>query len=138
MAWHFRDAFSGDKLFITSAYRSKWFQNYLIKQWCVLLKCAPIGTSEHQAWLALDLKVITRWGRWYSLDAAYPNKYSDWLHVHARERGFHNTYQKGVAIDGKIVEWRHRRYLWITLAKILADNGQTLAEYYNTIIQWNN
>lgn len=33
-----------------------------------------------------------------------PNKYTDWLHAHAQERGFHNTYQKGVAIDGKIIE----------------------------------
>jgi len=133
MAWHFRNTFSGDKLYISSAWRSVWFQEYLIKQWCSLFKCAPIGTSEHQAWLAVDLKVITKWGKWYSLDAAYPNKYSDRLKANAADYGFHNTYQKWVEIDGKIVEWRHRRYLWTELAKILANNNQTFAEYYKII-----
>jgi len=133
MAWHFRNAFSGDKLYISSAWRSRGLQDYLIKQWCSLLKCAQIGTSEHQAWLAVDLKVIAKWWRWYSLDAAYPNKYSDWLKANAAEFGFHNTYQKGVEVDGKIVEWRHRRYVWAEFAKILSDNNQTFAEYYNTV-----
>lgn len=133
MAWHFRNAFSGDRLYIASAYRSSGLQWYLIKQWCALIKCAQIWTSEHQAWLAVDLKVITKWGKWYSLDAAYPNKYSNRLKANAAEYGFHNTYQKWVEIDGKIVEWWHRRYLWTELAKLLADNNQTFAEYYNTI-----
>ncbi|MCX6823847.1 MAG: D-alanyl-D-alanine carboxypeptidase family protein [candidate division SR1 bacterium] len=133
LAWHFRNAFSGDKLYISSAWRSVGFQNYLIKQGCSLFKCASIGTSEHQAGLALDLKVITKGGKGYSLDAAYPNKYSDWLKANAADYGFHNTYQKGVEIDGKIVEGRHRRYLGTELAKLLADNNQTFAEYYKTI-----
>jgi LAS superfamily LD-carboxypeptidase LdcB len=133
LAWHFRNTFSGDKLYIASAYRSSGLQWYLIKQWCAMIKCAAIGTSEHQAWLAVDLKVITKWGRWYSLDAAYPNKYSDRLKANAADYGFHNTYQKWVEVDGKIVEWRHRRYVWPELAKILADNNQTFAEYYNSL-----
>ena len=133
MAWHFRDAFSWDRLYISSAYRSRGFQDYLIKQWCALIKCAPIGTSEHQAGLAVDLKVITKSGRWYSLDAEYPNKYSDWLKSHAAEFGFHNTYQKWVEVDGQIIEWWHRRYLWTQLAKILAEKQQTFAEYYEWI-----
>ena len=132
MARHFRNAFSWDRLYIVSAYRSKWFQDYLIKQWCSLLKCAAIGTSEHQAGLALDLSVVSRWGKSYSLDSAYPNKYSDWLKANAATFGFHNTYQKWVDVDGKIVEWRHRRYLGLTLAKILAENNQTFAEYYTS------
>ena len=134
MAWHFRNAFSWDKLYISSAYRSSWLQWYLLKQWCALIKCAAIGTSEHQAWLALDLKVITRWGKWYSLDAAYPNKYSDWLKVNAADYWFHNTYQKWIEIDGKIVEWRHRRYLWTELAKILLEKNETFAEYYKKTV----
>jgi len=133
MAWHFRNTFSGDRLYIASARRSSWLQWYLLKQWCALIKCAAMGTSEHQAWLAVDLKVITKWGRWYSLDAAYPNKYSDWLKANAAQFGFHNTYQKWVEVDGKIIEWRHRRYLWVELANILAENNQTFAEYYNSI-----
>lgn len=133
LAWHFRNAFSGDRLYIASAYRSSGLQWYLIKQWCALIKCAQIGTSEHQAWLAVDLKVITKWGRWYSLDAAYPSKYSDRLKANAADYGFHNTYQKGVEVDGKMVEWRHRRYMWTELAKLLTDKHQTFAEYYNSL-----
>ncbi len=134
MARHFRHAFSGDRLYISSAYRSKSFQDYLIKQWCASTKCAQVGTSEHQAWLALDLKVITKWGKWYSLDLnGKPNKYYDRLKTNAANFGFHNTYQKGVDVDGKIAEWRNRRYLWTELATILSVNNQTFAEYYNTM-----
>lgn len=130
MAWHFRSAFSGDRLYIASAYRSRGLQDYLIQKWCALFRCAKVGTSEHEAWLAVDLKVITKWGKWYSLDLAYPNKYYDRLKAHAAEFGFHNTYQKGVEVDGKIVEWRHRRYLGVELATLLQEKWQTLAEYY--------
>jgi len=133
MARHFRNTFSWDRLYITSTYRSKWFQDFLVKQWCSLLKCAKVWTSEHQAWLALDLKVITRWGRWISFDITdKPNKYYDWLKTNAAEFGFHNTYQRGIEIDGKIAEWRHRRYVGKELATILMNNNQTFAEYYNS------
>lgn len=135
MARNFWNAFSWDRLYIVSAYRSRGLQDYLIKQWCALIRCAPIGTSEHQAWLALDLKVVARWGRSYALDAAYPNKYSDWLKANAAKYGFHNTYQKWMEIDGKMVEWRHRRYMWLTLAQQLADDHQTFAEYFNSLDQ---
>lgn len=130
MARHFRNTFSGDRLYIASAYRSSWLQWYLLKQWCALLRCAKVGTSEHQAWLAVDIKVITKWGKWYSLDAAYPNKYYDRFKTHAADFWFHNTYQKWVEVDGKMVEGRHRRYVWKELATILMENNQTFAEYY--------
>lgn len=133
MAWHFRNDFDGDKLYIVSAYRSSWLQWYLLKQWCALFRCAKVGTSEHQAWLAVDIKVITKWGKAYSLDAAYPNKYSDRLKANAASFGFHNTYQRGVEVDGKMIEWRHRRYVWAELATLLADSNQTFAEYYNAL-----
>lgn len=133
MAWHFWNAFSGDRLYITSTYRSRGFQDFLIKQWCSLIKCAQIGTSEHQAWLALDLKVITKSWKAYSLDLnGQPNTYYTWLKDNAATFGFHNTYQKWVEIDGKIVEGRHRRYLWVELAMLLAERNQTFAEYYNS------
>jgi LAS superfamily LD-carboxypeptidase LdcB len=134
MARHFRNTFSWDRLYITSTYRSKWFQDFLVKQWCSLLKCAKVWTSEHQAGLALDLKVITRWGRWVSFDITdKPNKYYDRLKANAAKFGFHNTYQRGIEIDGKIAEWRHRRYVGEELATILMNNDQTFAEYYNSI-----
>lgn len=133
MARHFRNAFSWDKLYITSTYRSRWFQDYLIKQWCALLRCAKAWTSEHQAWLALDLKIIAKWGKGYSLDVAYPNKYYDRLKTNAAKFWFHNTYQKGIEVDGKIAEWRHRRYVWTELATLLMEKNQTFAEYYKWI-----
>ncbi len=135
MAWHFRNAFSGDKLRIASAYRSSGLQWYLIKQWCALIRCAKIWTSEHQAWLAVDLKVISRWGRWYSLDVAYPNTYYDWLKNNAHRFWFHNTYQKWAEVDGKMAEGRHRRYVWVELATLLHENDQTFAEYYFNIVK---
>lgn len=134
MAWHFWNAFSGDRLYIVSAYRGSSFQAFLIRQWCSLLKCAKVGTSEHQAGLAVDLKVISKWGKAYWLDVAYPNTYYDRLKNNAHRFWFHNTYQKWVEIDGKIAEWRHWRYLWTELATILYDNDQTFAEYYFTTV----
>lgn len=131
MAWHFRDEFKGDRLAIVSAYRSKWYQDSLVKKWCRQDQCALWWTSEHQAGLAIDLRVVTK--SWKTISMDTPNIYTDWLHTYAYQWWFHNTYQKWVEIDGKIVEWRHRRYLWTELAKILMDNNQTLAEYYKTI-----
>jgi LAS superfamily LD-carboxypeptidase LdcB len=98
-----------------------------------LIKCAAVGTSEHEAGLAVDLKVISKWGKAYSLDLnGVPNKYYIWFKNNAADFGFHNTYQKWVAIDGKLIEWWHRRYLWTQLATVLSENDQTFAEYYNT------
>jgi LAS superfamily LD-carboxypeptidase LdcB len=129
MARHFRSAFSGDRLSIINSYRSKWFQGFLLQNCRLANLCAKVGTSEHQAGLALDISVVTRWGRTVSLDGT--NKYTERLHANAQEWGFHNTYQKGVAVDGKIVEGRHRRYMGTWLATILSENHQTIAEYYN-------
>jgi D-alanyl-D-alanine carboxypeptidase len=47
--------------------------------------------------------------------------------------GFHNTYQKGVEIDGKMVEPRHWRYVGVPLATHLHNSSQTLAEYFYSI-----
>lgn len=129
LAWHFWDQFKGDKLYIISAYRSKSYQDGLVRRWCRQDQCALWGTSEHQAWLAVDLRVQTKWWRIISMDT--PNVYTDWLHEYAHEWWFHNTYQKWVAVDGKIVEGWHWRYLWKELAKILYDKWETIAEYYN-------
>lgn len=131
MARHFQDDFKGDRLTIFSAYRSKSYQDGLIRKWCAANACAKWWTSEHQAGLAVDLRVTTKRGKSVSLD--YSSKYTEWLHAHAQERGFHNTYQKGVAIDGKIIEWRHWRYMGVELATLLRSNGQTIAEYYHSL-----
>lgn len=40
MAWNFRHDFSGDRILLTSAYRSKSLQDYLLNKGCSSLKCA--------------------------------------------------------------------------------------------------
>ncbi len=126
MAWHFWKNFDGDKLAIVSAYRSSDFQNYLLRTSCRKNQCAQAGTSEHQAGLALDLSVRTK--HWATVALDQDNKYHDWLLAHAHEFGFHNTYQKWVLVDGKIIEPRHRRYMGVDLATLLHDSQQTFAE----------
>lgn len=129
MARHFWDHFHGDRLALISTYRSKAYQDTLIRRGCDQDQCAPWGTSEHQAGLAVDLRIVTKQWKTISMDTS--SIYTEWLHAHAHEWWFHNTYQKWLAIDGKIVEGWHRRYLGLELAKILYDKGETIAEYYN-------
>lgn len=129
MARKFWDTFSGDKLVITSAYRSFYYQKHLLLT-CKKDQCAAAGTSEHQAGLALDLGVKSK--RWSSTFLKAGNKYYDRLSANAHLYGFHNTYQKWVSIDGKIIEPRHRRYVWVELATQLHNNQQTFAERMNT------
>lgn len=132
MAWHFWNSFSGDKLYVLSAYRSSTFQDELLKRWYSISRCAKWWTSEHQAGLAVDLRVVTKWGKMISLD--HPSKYTEWLHANAHQRGFHNTYQKGIEIDGKIAEGWHRRYMQEELATLLYEKWMTIAEYYKWIM----
>lgn len=128
LAWHFRNDHKWDKLFITSTYRSAKFQESLLKKWCSRTKCAEVGSSEHQLWLAIDLGVMTKKGKYVALAQWSP--YYQWLLENWADRWFHNTYQKWVDIDWQMQEWRHRRYLWTELAQILRDNDQTFAEWY--------
>lgn len=130
LAWHFWNYFSGDRLVITSAYRSASVQNYLLRSFCKKDQCALPGTSEHQAWLAVDIAIRSKKGSSTVLKAG--NKYYDWLVLHAHEFGFHNTYQNWVAIDGKMIEPRHRRYVWIWLATLLYEHQQSFAERMNS------
>lgn len=128
MAWHFRNDFKGDRLWIASAYRSNDFQQYMLKKWCSRARCAQAWTSEHQAWLAVDLKVITKGWKWYTLYSG--NRYYQWFAINAHNRWFHNTYQKGIDVDGQMIEGRHRRYVGTWLATKLWEQKQTFAEYY--------
>lgn len=130
MARQFWHDFDGDRLVITSAYRSPGFQNYLLNSFCKKDQCASPGTSEHQAWLAIDLAVRTKKGISRKLEQG--TIYYDWFLNNAHLYGFHNTYQKWVDIDGKMVEWRHRRYMSTGLAIILHDNKQTFSQRMNS------
>ena len=110
------------KLTINSARRSQAYQRKLAAS-CSTSRCATPWTSEHEAWLALDL-----WVNGWNIKV-WSWKYYQWLVDNAHLYGFHNSYQRWMDIDGKIVEPRHWRYLWIDLATVLHNNNQTFAEY---------
>ena len=127
MARAFSNAFDfKSRISITSAYRSSAFQKSLAKN-CSTTRCATPGTSEHEAGLALDLGV--NGGNILGNNGKYYQRLLD----NAHEYGFHNTYQKGEEIDGKMVEPWHRRYVGKSLATYLHDSNQTIAEYYYTL-----
>ena len=127
MAWNFWNDFSWkQRLSINTAYRSYGVQKYLMTSYCAgrSWQCALPWTSEHQAWLALDLWVNGR-----SLD----NASFQWLQNNAHKWWFHNTYQKWIEIDGQISEPWHRRYLWVELATQLHEKNQSFAEWYYSL-----
>ena len=101
-------------------------QKYLMNSYCIGKsgQCAIPWASEHQAWLALDLGVNNR-----SLD----NATFQWLKDNAYKYWFHNTYQKGLEVDGQVVEPWHWRYVWLELAKELHDQNLSFAEWYYKI-----
>lgn len=124
MARAFSNAFDFKaKLTINSARRSQWFQRQLSKN-CSNARCAKPWTSEHEAGLAVDLWVNGR------SVGVWSGKYYQWLVDNAHLYGFHNSYQKWMEIDGKMVEPRHWRYVWVRLATILHDRWQTFTEFF--------
>lgn len=130
MAWHFWNDFKGDKLWISSAYRSNDFQESMLKKWCPRARCALAWTSEHQWWLAVDLKIISKSWKSYSLTSG--SIYYKWFVDNAHLRWFHNTYQKWIEVDGQMQEPRHRRYVSVELATELHDKLLTFAQYFRT------
>ena len=84
---------------------------------------AKPGFSEHQLGLAVDLfNASTEWGDWYKDDFA-------WMRAHAHEFGFTQSYQKGIDVDGYVVEPWHWRYVGVELAGYLWENKMTMSEY---------
>ena len=116
------------KLSINSARRSPAYQRQLASN-CSVWRCAKPGTSEHEAGLALDLGV-NGWNI-----KSWSGVYYQWLVDNAHKYGFHNSYQRWMEVDGKIVEPRHWRYVWVELATILHDRNQTFSEYFYEIIE---
>lgn len=132
MARAFSNAFDFKaKLTINSAWRSQAFQRKLAAN-CSTSRCAKPWTSEHEAGLALDL-----WVNGWNIKA-WSGKYYQWLADNAHKYGFHNSYQKWLEIDGKMVEPRHWRYVWVRLATILHDRGQTFTEFFYQNIEVKN
>ena len=124
MAWAFSNAFEFKaKLTINSARRSQKYQRQLAAN-CSNARCAKPWTSEHEAGLALDL-----WVNGGNIKAG-SGKYYQWLIDNAYKYGFHNSYQRWMDIDGKMVEPRHWRYVWVELATYLHEHNQTFAEYF--------
>ncbi len=55
--------------------------------------------------------------------------YFEWMRMHAHEYGWTQSYQKGRAVDGYVVEPWHWRYVGVELASYLAKNKMTFSEY---------
>ena len=132
MARAFSNAFEFKaRLTINSARRSQKFQ-YQLASNCSAWRCAKPGTSEHEAGLALDL-----WVNGGNIKA-WSGKYYQRLVDNAHKYGFHNSYQKWMEVDGKIIEPWHWRYVWVNLATYLHEHNQTFAEYFYEKIEQKN
>lgn len=120
-----------DKIKVVSAYRSYNYQVWIKKWGCPDSLCAKAWFSEHQTWLVVDLWSASSENVWKN-DKSLQNYFS-WLKQNAHNFGFHNTYQRGIEIDGYVVEPWHWRYLWVELATYLKENNLTIAEYYKNL-----
>lgn len=79
-------------------------------------RCAEPGHSEHQSWLAVDL--------WHMSWVRYER-----MKHNAHRYGFHQSYQKGMHVDGYVKENRHWRYVWEELATELYEQWKTFTEW---------
>ena len=130
-----------DKIVIVSAYRSYGYQVNLAKG-CATTLCARAWYSEHQLGLTIDIFAATT--AWKFLSKAEFKKYYERLMQNAHRYGWHNSYQKGVAIDTYQLEPWHWRYVGRELATELYDNQMSFAQWYtqqkiwDIVITWNN
>lgn len=90
---------------------------------------APVGCSEHESGLALDIAPEGV----YSLDDSIENDPSNiWLRDHCYEYGFILRYPKEKeAITGFTYEPWHFRYVGKDAAKFLHDNDLSLEEFFD-------
>lgn len=111
---------------IASAYRSYSYQKNSISESCKQSwRCAREWESEHQLWLAVDLREATNEQKFLS---KY-QKYYDWLHDNAHLYWFHQSYQNWREFDWYYIEPRHRRYLGTWLATKLHNRNITFTQY---------
>lgn len=116
----------GANIVIASAYRSYGYQKNSISESCKQSwRCAREWESEHQLWLAVDLREATNEEKFIS---KY-QKYYDRLHENAHLYGFHQSYQNWREIDGYYIEPWHWRYLGTWLATKLHEKGITFTQY---------
>jgi LAS superfamily LD-carboxypeptidase LdcB len=113
---------------IASAYRSYSYQKNSISKSCKQSwRCAREWESEHQLWLAVDLREATNEQKFLS---KY-QKYYDRLHDNAHLYWFHQSYQNWRESDWYYIEPWHRRYLWVNLASKLHEKNITFTQYVN-------
>ena len=111
---------------IASAYRSYSYQKNSISESCKQSwRCAREWESEHQLWLAVDLREATNEQKFLS---KY-QKYYDWLYDNAHLYWFHQSYQNWREFDWYYIEPRHRRYLGTWLATKLHNRNITFTQY---------
>ncbi len=132
MSADFFDVFD-TQLVVVSAYRSYLYQKWIKDRGCPDNLCAKAGYSEHQSGLAVDFFSASSQSVW--LNSTKLSGYYDWLSRHAHTYGFHNTYQRGVEVDGYEIEPWHWRYVWVPLAHYLWEKDITFAEWYYSI-EW--
>lgn len=118
----------GKKLTVVSSYRSYAYQKGIKDRGCPDNLCAKAGHSEHQSWLSIDIASASSQATW--LGSPRLQEIYAWLQKNASDFWFHNTYQKGVAVDGYEIEPWHWRYLGTEMAKHLEQNNMTIAEFY--------
>lgn len=128
LAQAFYDTF-WKNLYLVSAYRSYTLQKELLADGCSRNRCAQAGTSEHQLGLAIDIHVWENGKQSVSMSNKNTPYYKR-LEQNAHKFWRHNTFQKWVAIDGQMEEWRHWRYVGRSLARKLWEENLTLGEYY--------
>ena len=132
MAKSYYDEF-WEKMVVVSAYRSYAYQAGIKARGCPDNLCAKAWYSEHQSGLWVDFWSASSESVWKNSPKLWKNY--EWLSENAHLYGFHNTYQKGIEIDGYEIEPWHWRYLWVDMATYLRDNDVTFAEFYYSLNQ---
>ena len=111
---------------IASAYRSYSYQKNSISESCKQSwRCAREWESEHQLWLAVDLREASNEQKFLSKYQKYYNR----LHDNAHLYWFHQSYQNWREFDWYYIEPRHRRYLGTWLATKLHEKNITFSQY---------
>ena len=111
---------------IASAYRSYEYQKSSISEsYKQSGRCAREWESEHQLWLAVDLREASNEEKFLSKYQSY----YDWLYENAHLYWFHQSYQNWRETDGYYIEPRHWRYLGKNLATKLHEKGITFTQY---------
>ena len=129
LAAEFNKQFS-KPLVVVSSYRGYAYQKNLLAWykekygvWRAQWFSAKPWHSEHQLGLAIDVFNATTDG-----SSGYWD-YFAWLRMNAHTFWWTQSYQKGVEIDGYVVEQWHWRYVGTELATYLFSNKMTLSEY---------